>query len=537
MFPIVPEPGKSLEPAANARSAKRAAVECEPADRGAFASCLAEASRGSEQLIKPERIVNSFTEQHVEGKTEEQDGEFVFFNIVEPVLSQNMKPVLSQNTESVFSQNTACELFQTLEPDLFKTLEVDLFKTLEVGFFETSEPTASFKVFSESMQDLLAFLKDALEAKGLGADEFSKRMEKFLGKDWQDTAKWDIPRLLEMSSKLGLQRQLYDLAKTGGDPGCLNINMDLVLTKLENGLEAQPKDDGSDTADSPQALVASRIHVYLKGVPRKTENGLGEPEKNKAEERDKEEKTLFPELKDAAVLTVPVPPVVEAGKVPEGTREVQDAGVQRDSLAARFSPELKGDAPLAGGAAAGSGQPKASVSEHGVDFDRFFQGVIDAPSNVRVSAEAPVQRLDLGKGVHLPRNEALREGLDNTVRFIRASGVQKAEVIVDPPALGRVSVELTSTTTGLEAAIKVSSEQVRQLVQDQLMQLRFTLAQQGVELTHFSVDVQQDGGQRQHEQQGAEQNGNGVLAGDDDGTDEETVFRVDLNEGLLYWVA
>ena len=172
-----------------------------------------------------------------------------------------------------------------------------------------------------------------------------------------------------------------------------------------------------------------------------------------------------------------------------------------------------------------------------MDFDRFFQGVINAPSNVRVGAEAPVQRLDLGKGVHLPRNEALREGLDNTVRFIRASGVQKAEVIVDPPALGRVSVELTSTTTGLEAAIKVSSEQVRQLVQDQLMQLRFTLAQQGVELTHFSVDVQQDGGQRQHEQQDAEQSGNGVLAGDDGETNEETTFRVDLNEGLLYWVA
>ena len=367
MFPIVPDSGKSLEPAANVQSAKRTAAERETADRGVFASCLAEASRGNKQPVKPERIVNSFAEQHIEGKTEEQDGEFVFFNILEPVLSRTMesmffqttKPVPSQTMEPMFSQTMEPELSQTMELvssqtmecGLFKTVEPELFKTSEVGFSETSESTTSFKVFSESMQNLLAFLKNALEAKGLDADEFSGRMEKFLGKGWQDTTKWNMPRLLEMSSKLGLQRQLYDLAKTGGDPGYLNINMDLVLTKLENGLKAQPKDGRAQESqesmpDSPQALVASRIHVYLKGVPRKAENGLDEPEKNKAEERDKEEKTLFPELKDAAVLTVPVPPVVEAGKVPEGTREVRDAGVQRDSLTARFSPKLKEDSPV-----------------------------------------------------------------------------------------------------------------------------------------------------------------------------------------------
>jgi flagellar hook-length control protein FliK len=110
-------------------------------------------------------------------------------------------------------------------------------------------------------------------------------------------------------------------------------------------------------------------------------------------------------------------------------------------------------------------------------------------------------------------------------------------LIVDPPALGRVSVELTSSTTGLEASIKVSSEQVRQLVQDQLAQLRLSLAQQGVQLTHFSVDVQQDNGRRGQDQQGSGQRRRvpGVDNGDE--FDEETIFRVDLNQGLLYWVA
>jgi flagellar hook-length control protein FliK len=122
------------------------------------------------------------------------------------------------------------------------------------------------------------------------------------------------------------------------------------------------------------------------------------------------------------------------------------------------------------------------------------------------------------------------------VRFIRTSGEQKAALIVDPPALGRVSVELTSSATGLEASIKVSSEQIRQLVQDQLTQLRLTLEQQGVQLTHFSVDVQQDGGQRQQQQNaGQRRQFGGLRDGEED--EEQTVFRVDLDKGLLYWVA
>jgi flagellar hook-length control protein FliK len=149
--------------------------------------------------------------------------------------------------------------------------------------------------------------------------------------------------------------------------------------------------------------------------------------------------------------------------------------------------------------------------------------------------------LDLASGRETPlsRNEALREGVENVVRFARASGEQRASLVVDPPALGRVSVELTHSAAGLEASIKVTSEQVRQLIQDQLAQLRLTLAQQGVQLTHFSVDVRQDNGrQRQETEQGRQRRPVGGLGGGAGGGEEEpAVFRVDLNEGLLYWVA
>ena len=155
-------------------------------------------------------------------------------------------------------------------------------------------------------------------------------------------------------------------------------------------------------------------------------------------------------------------------------------------------------------------------------------------------SESRAGTLELGSGTPLARDEALREGLTNVVRFARVSGEQRASLIVDPPALGRVSVELTSSATGLEASIKVSSEQIRQLVQDQLVQLRWSLTQQGVQLTHFSVDVQQEDAGRQQQETGRERRRARGVSGLEDGADaqdELAGFRVDLDQGLLFWVA
>ncbi|MDR1048909.1 MAG: flagellar hook-length control protein FliK, partial [Synergistaceae bacterium] len=173
---------------------------------------------------------------------------------------------------------------------------------------------------------------------------------------------------------------------------------------------------------------------------------------------------------------------------------------------------------------------KPTSETRATGFEQFFEGIRrDAgrtePLNLASEKEAP-----------LSRNEALREGVENVVRFVRASGEQRASLIVDPPALGRVSVELTNSSAGLEASIKVTSEQVRQLIQDQLAQLRLTLAQQGVQLTHFSVDVQQDSG-HQRQEAGQERRRARRFAEWEADAEEERTFRVDLNEGLLYWVA
>ena len=176
----------------------------------------------------------------------------------------------------------------------------------------------------------------------------------------------------------------------------------------------------------------------------------------------------------------------------------------------------------------------ARRTESHSDFAAYFDGVLNSRrSTARTSQPMP---LNLRTAENFTQAAALRDGLNNVVRFIRADGVQKARVIVDPPALGRVSVELTSGTSGVEASIKVASEQIRQLVQDQISQLRMNLSQQGVQVAEFTVDVQQDSSGN-HSQQGQEQYAGRFGFVDDSDDDEAEDFRIDLEEGLLYWVA
>ena len=182
-----------------------------------------------------------------------------------------------------------------------------------------------------------------------------------------------------------------------------------------------------------------------------------------------------------------------------------------------------------------SANTNTTRAEHHNNFQSFFEGVLD---NRKVSTAENTTPLNLRTGYNFTQSGIVRDGLVNVVRFIRADGIQKANVIIDPPALGRVSVELSSTSSGVEATIKVASEQIRQLVQSQLTQLRMNLSQQGVQVAEFSVDVQQDNAQQQNQHDAYNNNNsrrNFNLEEIEDGGSEE--FRIDLQDGLLYWVA
>ena len=64
------------------------------------------------------------------------------------------------------------------------------------------------------------------------------------------------------------------------------------------------------------------------------------------------------------------------------------------------------------------------------------------------------------------------------------------------------------------------------------------LAQQGVQVAEFTVDVQQDGAQQNSQDSYNNRDNNNKYRGFNNIDDEDTEeFRVDLNDGLLYWVA
>ena len=171
------------------------------------------------------------------------------------------------------------------------------------------------------------------------------------------------------------------------------------------------------------------------------------------------------------------------------------------------------------------------------DFQSFFEGVLNSRRASPTSSSETAQPLSLRENFGFNQSATIRGGLVNVVRFIRADGVQKANVVIDPPALGRISVELTSSSSGVEASIKVSTEQIRQLVQDQLTQLRMNLSEQGVQVAEFTVDVQQDNQQGSHSQNENQQDGQRNFIGGLEEEDDTEDFRIDLEDGLLYWVA
>ena len=174
------------------------------------------------------------------------------------------------------------------------------------------------------------------------------------------------------------------------------------------------------------------------------------------------------------------------------------------------------------------------------DFQSFFDGITRTR---RTSSRINTQPLSLRTGTYdssgiQERGSTLRNGIVNVVRFIRSDGVHKANIVIDPPALGRITVEITSGTSGVEASVKVASEQIRQIVQDQITQLRDNLSQQGVQVSEFTVDIQQEFGGQGQNSGGQEQNQRGSYDLTAQDADEDTEnFRVDLEEGLLYWVA
>lgn len=137
----------------------------------------------------------------------------------------------------------------------------------------------------------------------------------------------------------------------------------------------------------------------------------------------------------------------------------------------------------------------------------------------------------------------LGEGLANFIEVVRNRKGHRGTLVLDPPDLGTVRITVESSREKVQVHLVVESAQTKNLVENSIGTLRDSMARQGLTLGETTVDV---GGQ------GLEGGGSSgwsfretgdpvPLAGSDQAVEiaeeEEIVARLDIERGLLHWIA
>ncbi|MDR3281076.1 MAG: flagellar hook-length control protein FliK [Synergistaceae bacterium] len=142
-----------------------------------------------------------------------------------------------------------------------------------------------------------------------------------------------------------------------------------------------------------------------------------------------------------------------------------------------------------------------------------------------------------GSSYALRSADAFGEGLKSVVEFMRNDSATEARIVVAPPALGRVDISLSSTSAGIEAAFKVDNEELKSMVQQQIDSLKASLQAQGIHVSGLTVDIRNnDSRQGRNEPYAQKKNRRGASDNDDE-IDTTRIIRLDLEKGLLHWVA
>lgn len=175
-------------------------------------------------------------------------------------------------------------------------------------------------------------------------------------------------------------------------------------------------------------------------------------------------------------------------------------------------------------------------------FDGFAGEFASAMRSARAAAEveaAPTAATAPGVTYELHGDSLLGDGVRSVLEFMKNDGINEARIVVEPPALGRVDVSLQASGTGVEAVFKVDNEALKQLLQQQLDILKTSLEAQGIHVSNLAVDIKnredQKGRPDPYGGKGKARRADGVT--DALGDEEPRLARIDLERGLLHWVA
>lgn len=184
-------------------------------------------------------------------------------------------------------------------------------------------------------------------------------------------------------------------------------------------------------------------------------------------------------------------------------------------------------------------QPHASLStEHG---EFTTAGTHETPPPAATEAEPPAQTSYLSTSevaYRLDGRKAFVDGIATVLRFLGDDGIDEARIVVEPPALGRIDVSIQSTSTGVEATFRVDNEVLRQMLQGQIDLLKESLQAQGIHVSGLTVDIKNRDDERRQDAPHDRSGRKVRRMSDEDAIGEpERTLRLDLEQGLLHWVA
>jgi flagellar hook-length control protein FliK len=296
--------------------------------------------------------------------------------------------------------------------------------------------------------------------------------------------------------------------------------------------EADAKDVSDQTAErvrTADAQIGETGKLDAEDAPRGTKPG--EPQATGAKEfPDTDEntentdnagrETSYGGEQGAAEKSEPRAPKTAA----RASDRIQGTG-ERDGAAAESAEKTSAEKPSSERA-----EPSAAAGQ--------FADISRARTEAPPLAQAPLVYT-------LTSADKFGEGLRSVLTIVTREGGTEARIVVEPPALGRVDISLRSSSNGVEANFRVDNEELRQMVQKQLDSLKESLQSQGIHVSGMTVDIKNNEGDRERGNTGTPQKGRRqsrlgaarLDEADDDIGDDARVLRLDLEQGLLHWVA
>jgi flagellar hook-length control protein FliK len=236
------------------------------------------------------------------------------------------------------------------------------------------------------------------------------------------------------------------------------------------------------------------------------------------------------------------PATTEGSKMTDGVQSQK--GGKEDSAAFRpFVSDDAGSKAMPGAAGGFSGKTAETADKPVTTKDLMADETSRAP-RVETTAEPVIEitRTDLTQGSAIERAVTLSEGMAQVIEVIRNRNGHKGRMVLEPPELGTVRIEIQSSRDQVRLHLFVENAQARDLVDQSMDVLRQSLSRQGLTLAETMVDIDAggNGGQAAWGSGASNDSLPGSVVPD---TAEETqdpgevIARLDIEKGLLNWIA